>query len=531
MGLLFLGRPLNPRGRCPFQAPQVGCPLALWHNGDHPPPATPPMASNPVFQTQDTNGLAWSFDPTSGKWSVQGEGPNGSLKSSSQKLDVLVGKARSWKEAQTAGPVAPKESVEVELMKFSTSLRDAFAPIGVGVRVRLEWDERKKGYAITKFRPHKEGVSWRTFQSDDLIVLDPFNLDPDSVAWIQSALTIKHLEERLLTTEHELANQWLGYKQEQARGIWFDRDGEIKDTPLEPLRQRSNMISHQKMVYLVGRDVPVHVVSKGNENLEGDWVTEPDGRVRLEKNKAWVRLCPPNLNTSLAQFEVGVGDGEASHVLYSTSDSKTAIALTKALTQTQAWDLPAVAAWEGYAPSGKGSLFNWPVAVQTKALFHLHGFSKEEEALFSLKEEGFLRSPRGNKQDNGWKIEAVTGNRYSIEKNQWNIGPEDVIPAQVAEFSEQAKALLQEIKANWSALLKEVIASKKDTLSAVVGALAEGEEPRSAQEVQQKWDRVCARLRKEVQDSEPAQRLEQLIDQTKQAIEHSLQPSPKRLKR
>lgn len=489
-----------------------------------------PSPATPVFHAKDSNGLSWSFDPAAGKWTVQGEGEHSSLKASSQKLDVLVSKAIGWSEAQQAPPAPPKESFEVEmLMVGGMSFQDGRALEVKGVRIRLEWDEAAQGYQVSKYRPHEKGQGWKAFRADELFLIDPFDLNPTTAAWLTNKYTQEEVSRQFAKTERALAQQWFEQKSVQAKGVSIGRDLQLHDISLEELAARSRM-SSQPEAFVISSQAPLFLQDKSVDVLGLAWNVDAAGRWSLEDKSAWVRMVAPSLRgSSTPQFQLGLGEGEHAQVLFTSSNFKTVLALAKTLTEEKLLDLPAVAEWVGN-PLGTGSVY-WPMLTETKAYVFLEAKGGDDQ-MFALARENPNQRPGRNHWDakSEWGFKPLSGNKYQSTLAHWSSGEEDVIPSAVIKLEATARATKEALLEQGRALAERVKSDKHEKLSELVGLVTEGEEPRTPEQVQIKWTHVKERMLQRVAQSQMVQEFNQACEQTKQEIEQHLRPATKRPK-
>jgi hypothetical protein len=484
----------------------------------------------PVFHAKDPNGLSWSFDPATSKWAVQGEGEHSALKASSQKLEVLVAKAIDWSQAQKAPPAPPKESFEVEmLMAGGMSFQDGRALEIKGVRIRLEWDEAAKGYQVSKYRPHEKGQGWRAFRADELFLIDPFDLNPDTAAWLANKYTQEEVGRLFTQTERVLAQQWFERKSVQAKGVTIGRDLQLHDISLEALAARSRM-SSQPEAFVLSSQVPLFLQDKNVNVLDLPWNVDSTGRWSLEGKNAWVRMQAPSLRGSAtAQFELGLGEGDEAQVLFTSSNFKTALALAKTLTEEKLYDLPAAAEWVGN-PLGTGSVY-WPMLTETKAYVFLEAKGGDDQ-MFALMRENPQQRPGKNHRDtkHEWGFKPVSGNKYQSTLSHWSSGEEDVIPMAVAKLEATMLSTKDVLFQQARTLAERVKSDKNEKLSELVGLVTEGEEPRTPEQVQIKWTHVKERMLQRVCQSQTVQEFTQACEQAKQEVEQRLRPATKRPK-
>lgn len=489
-----------------------------------------PSPSTPVFHAKDSNGLSWSFEPVSGKWTVQGEGEQSSLKSSSQKLEVLVAKAAGWSDAQKVPPAPPKESFEVEmLMAVGTSFQDGRDLDIKGVRIRMEWDERSQGYQVSKFRPHEKGQGWKAFRADELFLIDPFDLNTDTAAWIVNKYTQEETRRLFSKTERELAAQWFEPKAIQARAVSFGRDLQMHDVSLETLAARSRMSSNSE-AFVLSSQAPLFLQGKDVNVLDLPWNVDASGRWSLENKGAWVRMLPPSLQGfGRPEFELGLGEGEDALTLYSSSDFKTVLALAKTLTEEKLQDLPAVSEWVG-TPLGKNSVY-WPTFTETKAYVFLEERSGDDR-MFALVRENEQQRPGNTHREtrSGWSFKVIGGQKYQSELAHWSTGAEDVIPAVVIELGAKTKAVQNALLEQGRVLSERIKGHKQEKLSEMVGLVTEGEDLRTPEQVQTKWTHVQERLLQRARQSESVQEVTAACEQAKQLVAEGLRPTTKRPK-
>ena len=490
--------------------------------------ATSPFT--PVFHAKDSNGLSWSFEPASGKWTVQGEGEQSSLKSSSQKLDVLVAKAAGWSEAQKSPQAPPKESFEVEmLMAAGTSFQDGRDLEIKGVRIRMEWDEQSQGYQVSKFRPHENGQGWKAFRADELFLIDPFDLNTDTAAWIVNKYTQEEVKRLFSKTERELAAQWFEPKEIQARAVSFGRDLQMHEVSLEALATRSRMSSSSE-AFVLSSEAPLFLQGKDVNVLDLPWNVDSAGRWSLESKSAWVRMVPPSLQGfARPDFQLGLGDGKDVQVLYSSSNFKTVLALAKTLTEEKLQDLPAFSEWVGN-PLGKSSVY-WPLLTETKAYVFLEERSGEDR-MFALVRENEQQRPGNTHREtrSGWSFKAIGGHKYHSELAHWSAGAEDFIPTVVIQLGEKTKTTQNALLEQGRALAERIKGQKQEKLSELVGLITEGEDVRTPAQVQTKWTHVQERLLQRARQSESVQEVTAACEQAKQLVADGLRPTTKRLK-
>ena len=106
------------------------------------------------FQATGPDGVVWSFDPFSGKWTVNQNGKQ----SSSQKFETLTQKLEQWKKAEKLVET-PHEVREMELLRLRSNHSFSNSSLEVtNVRVRLEWNPKEEAYQVSKYLLRQEGA-------------------------------------------------------------------------------------------------------------------------------------------------------------------------------------------------------------------------------------------------------------------------------------------------------------------------------------------------------------------------------------
>lgn len=452
------------------------------------------------FQATGPDGVVWSFDPFSGKWTVNQNGKQ----SSSQKFETLTQKLEQWKKAEKLVET-PHEVREMELLRLRTNHSFSNSSLEVtNVRVRLEWNPKEEAYQVSKYLLRQEGAGWRSFSANESIFLNPFSPNPEVMAWVENLLLARQVEQRFLEAKNQLAQAWMTSKTSQLKVFALAKGG-----PCEVDVEQSRPSYKTQRFFETSAMVPLLFQSKEEAGKEHPWVVDSHGRWTLDGQKVWVRMIAPTRQHDQPKFVVGQGEPGSEEVMFSTPDPALALRLAHFTASEGILDLPASKEWVGHSPENSSHMSSWPIPMHIKAtvVFEEKG---GQDTVFSLQctdPSYSKKQPSSLSQKPGqWEWVEDRGGKVAPTP-RWNSGPEDTLCEAEAELEVAFESLREPRKQD--RLLSVIHQQKSEQLASLMAEASEGENlERTPEEIMGRWKRLEQRVTHQVQGNELLEKAE-----------------------
>ena len=203
------------------------------------------------------NGAQWSFDPASGKWTVQ----MGDQKANSLKKETLQERVSKWEsaaakaKAKTTPPPEPPVSVQFGIARMFPNVDSHHLDWGSllgasiadnprnakGYSVKAAWSATRADVAIERYQADTKDASWESRNADNLDLIRFDALDSDQQDWWASLMNARAQTFAATAARESILKMWRALKSDETRffELGSAREGSIRPLSREQLSQTS----------------------------------------------------------------------------------------------------------------------------------------------------------------------------------------------------------------------------------------------------------------------------------------------------
>lgn len=398
------------------------------------------------------------------------------------------------------------------------------------VTVRVIWNAEKNEPVLEKFNTGQEGTGWRSFDAENLRLIDPARVPKEIEDVVLRALMVEDAKAKFQKASVTIARAWSQTLQNTTRYLEIDRD-QFKEVDAEEVQAISPKQFRHSQIVSVPHGTPM-VGAKGDIDLK-DWTVE-DGqwikdtvRLRMVVGKSTLGGTP--------DFRVearGLDGNEEFTPIHQTSNIKDAFfkaQATHALLEQRAEPFSCWHGTENWAQADTLSKYSYPKHLDVLGAVFMENENDRGSLRSRAQSQVFvLQKTHHNdvNRTNQWEWVKLEGSAYNKPQVYWH--REDHNPALdlIRKAEETTNAFVRDLtdKSDWTVTLKNHTA---EVIRDAWNQMDDGEEPLQAPQILAQWARLEARLlQKAAQDENYVQFGQQMNGFVEEAL-HSLQTKPK----